>query len=57
MNINVVGDEKQLVTSLENAAENLQQALKLRKNKSPEQRKLCVAAALSASGVLILLLL
>ena len=57
MNINVVGDEEQLVTSLENAAESLQHALKLRKSRSPEQTKLCVAAALSASGVRILLLL
>lgn len=57
INISVVGDEEQLVASLENAAEGLQRALELRRSKRGEQTKLCVAAALSASGGLILLLL
>lgn len=57
MNISVVGDEEQLVASLESAAEGLQRALELRRNKRGEQTKLCVAAAMSAAGGLILLLL
>ena len=57
LNIRVAGDEEQLVASLENAAERLQHALELRRSKRGEQTKLCVAAALSASGGLILLLL
>ena len=57
LNIRVAGDEEQLVASLENAAERLQHALELRHNKRGEQTKLCVAAALSAAGGLILLLL
>ena len=57
LNIRVAGDEEQLVASLENAADRLQHALELRRSKRGEQMKLCVAAALSASGGLILLLL
>lgn len=57
MNISVVGDEEQLIASLKNAAEGLQRALELRRSKRGEQTKLCVAAAMSAAGGLILLLL
>ena len=57
LNIRVAGDEEQLVASLENAADRLQHALELRHNKRGEQTKLCIAAALSAAGGLILLLL
>ena len=57
VSISVAGDEEQLVASLENAADRLQHALELRRSKRGEQTKLCVAAALSASGGLILLLL
>ena len=57
LNIRVAGDEEQLVASLENAVERLQHALELRRSKRGEQTKLCIAAALSASGGLILLLL
>lgn len=56
-NISVSGDEEQLTASLENAAESLQCALELRRSKRGEQTKLCVAAAMSAAGGLILLLL
>lgn len=57
INISVTGDEEQLIASLENAAESLQRALELRRSKRPEQTKLCIAAAMSAAGGLILLLL
>lgn len=57
MNISVEGDEEQLIASLENAAESLRRALELRRSKRPEQTKLYVAAAMSAAGGLILLLL
>ena len=57
LNISVAGDEAQLVASLENAADRLQHALEFRRSKRGEQAKLCVAAALSAAGGLILLLL
>ena len=57
LNVSVAGDEEQLVASLENAADRLQHALELRRSKRGEQTKLCVAAALSAAGGLILLLL
>ena len=57
MNVSVTGDEEQLTVSLENAAASLQRALELRRSKRPEQMKLCVAAAMSAAGGLILLLL
>lgn len=57
LNIGVAGDEEQLTASLENAVESLQRALELRRSKRPEQTKLCVAAAMSAAGGLILLLL
>ena len=57
LNIRVAGDEEQLISSLENAVERLQHALDLRRSKRGEQTKLCIAAALSASGGLILLLL
>ena len=57
LNIRVAGDEEQLVASLENAADRLQQALELRRSKRGEQTKLCIAAAMSAAGGLILLLL
>lgn len=57
LNISVAGDEEQLLASLENAAERLQRALEQRRSNRPEQTKLCVAAAMSAAGGLILLLL
>ena len=57
LSISVAGDEAQLISSLENAVDRLQQALELRRSKRGEQTKLCIAAALSASGGLILLLL
>ena len=57
LNIRVAGDEEQLVASLENAADRLQHALELRRSKRGEQTKLCIAAAMSAAGGLILLLL
>ncbi len=57
LNISVAGDEEQLVASLENTAESLQHTLEQRRSKRGEQTKLCVAAAMSAAGGLILLLL
>ena len=57
LNIRVAGDEAQLISSLENAADRLQHALELRRSKRGEQTKLCIAAAMSAAGGLILLLL
>lgn len=57
INTNLIGDEEQLIASLENAAERLESAMQERRSKRPEQTRLCVAAALSASGGLILLLL
>lgn len=57
LNIRVAGDEEQLVASLENAADRLQHALEFRRSKHGEQTKLCIAAAMSAAGGLILLLL
>ena len=57
LNIRVAGDEEQLVASLENAADRLQHALELRRSKRGAQTKLCIAAAMSAAGGLILLLL
>lgn len=57
LNISIAGDEEQLIASLENAAESLQRALEQRRSKRPEQTKLYVAAAMSAAGGLILLLL
>ena len=57
LNIRVAGDEEQLLASLENAADRLQHALELRRSKRGEQTKLCIAAAMSAAGGLILLLL
>ncbi len=57
LSIRVAGDEEQLVASLENAADSLQHALELRRSKRGEQTKLCIAAAMSAAGGLILLLL
>lgn len=56
-NVSVAGDEEQLITSLEHAADSLQRVLELRRSKRGEQTKLCVAAAMSAAGGLILLLL
>lgn len=57
LSIDIISDETQLTASLENAAERLEHTLQERRSKRPEQTKLCVAAALSASGGLILLLL
>ena len=57
MNITLLGDEEQLVAALENAAKSLLHALELRRSKRGEQTKLCVAAAMSAAGGIILLLL
>ena len=57
LNIDLNGDEKQMVTSLERGAALLRGALEERKKQRPEQTKLCTAAALSIAGVLILLLL
>lgn len=57
INISITGDEEQLTASLKNAAESLQRALELHRSKRPEQTKLYVAAAMSAAGGLILLLL
>lgn len=57
LNIDLNGDESQMVTSLERGAEALRKILTERKKQRPEQTKLCTAAALSAAGGLILLLL
>ena len=57
LSIRVAGYEEQLIASLENAVERLQHALELRRSKRGEQTKLCIAAAMSAAGGLILLLL
>ena len=56
-NIDLNGDESQMVTSLERGAEEIRKILEERKKQRPEQTKLCTAAALSAAGGLILLLL
>ena len=57
LNIDLSGDEAQMVSSLERGAELLRQMLEERKRQRPEQTKLCTAAALSIAGGLILLLL
>ncbi len=57
LNIDLNGDETQMVVSLERGAETLRQLLEERKRQRPEQTKLCTAAALSIAGGLILLLL
>ena len=57
LNIDLNGDETQMVVSLERGAESLRRLLEERKRQRPEQTKLCTAAALSIAGGLILLLL
>lgn len=57
LNVDLNGDENQLVRALERGAEELRKLLAERKKCRPEQTKLCAAAALSAASGLILLLL
>lgn len=57
LDMDLNGDETQIVASLTQGADALRQLLEDRKKQRPEQTKLCTAAALSIAGGLILLLL
>lgn len=57
LHMDLSGDAQQIESALEQVSQQLYTALELRKQQRPQQTKLSVAAALSAAGGLILLLL